>query len=292
MNEVSKAVELFRSGFMCTQAVFAAFSEKYGVSEGQALRIGSCFGSRMNKGDVCGTCTGTLKALGLAYGNSDPTDMERHLAAKRKSSEFLDEFKRRNGKLEPLGDGVIDKVYALARSTQRWSVLQGCVAIILGCAAGLKPQEARQLYVYDVHHQDENPHIYIRHVKDEGSWGRARDVPLNDDVSDIIEKYLRMRELKLRYRQMESEAMFPPFRSDREFVKQQSISRYKKHVEQATGETLMLRGDRPPTGRGCSTGGSRSSTCPTTWGTTPWRPRRSTTRTTATRWSSGKSGTY
>ncbi len=97
MDEVSKAVELFRSGFMCSQAVFAAFSEKYGVSEEQALRIGACFGSGMNKGDVCGACTGALMALGLAYGNSDPADMERRLAAKQKSSEFLDEFKRRNG---------------------------------------------------------------------------------------------------------------------------------------------------------------------------------------------------
>ena len=97
MDEASKAVELFRSGFMCSQAVFAAFSEKYGVNEEQALRIGACFGSGMNKGDVCGACTGALMALGLAYGNSDPADMERRLAAKRKSSEFLDEFGRRNG---------------------------------------------------------------------------------------------------------------------------------------------------------------------------------------------------
>ena len=149
-----------------------------------------------------------------------------------------------NGKLEPLSDEAIEKIYALARSTERWSVLQGCVAVILGCAAGLRPQEARQLYVYDVHHLDENPHIYIRHVKGEGSWGRARDVPLNDDVSDIIEKYLRMREMKLRYRGMQSDAMFPPFRSDMEFVRQQSMSRYKKHVEQAIGETLMLRDGR------------------------------------------------
>ncbi len=51
----------------------------------------------MNKGDVCGACTGALMALGLAYGNSDPADMERRLAAKQKSSEFLDEFNRRNG---------------------------------------------------------------------------------------------------------------------------------------------------------------------------------------------------
>ncbi len=79
MDEVSKAVELFRSGFMCSQAVFAAFSEKFGVSGGQALRIGACFGSGLNKGDVCGACTGALMALGLAYGNSDSNPNSAHV---------------------------------------------------------------------------------------------------------------------------------------------------------------------------------------------------------------------
>ncbi len=43
---------------------------------------------------------------------------------------------------------------------------------------------------------------------------------------------------------MQSDAMFPPFRSNREFVRQQSMSGYEKHVEQAMGETLMLRDGR------------------------------------------------
>ena len=44
-----------------------------------------------------------------------------------------------NGRLDPLPDEVIDRVYALARSTDSWKVLEGCMAIILGCAAGLRP---------------------------------------------------------------------------------------------------------------------------------------------------------
>ena len=58
MDRVTKAVELFGQGYMCSQAVFAAFSEDYGVTEKQALQIGACFGSGMNKGEVCGACTG------------------------------------------------------------------------------------------------------------------------------------------------------------------------------------------------------------------------------------------
>ena len=51
MNHVDKALDLFKSKFHCSQAVFAAFSEELGLSEEQALKIGSCFGSGMRKGD-------------------------------------------------------------------------------------------------------------------------------------------------------------------------------------------------------------------------------------------------
>ena len=64
MNRIEKSVELFNSGFLCSQAVFAAFSKDLGLSEEQALKIGACFGSGMRKGEVCGACTGALMVLG------------------------------------------------------------------------------------------------------------------------------------------------------------------------------------------------------------------------------------
>ncbi|MDO5832771.1 MAG: C-GCAxxG-C-C family protein [Methanobrevibacter sp.] len=90
MNRIDDAVNLFENGYVCSQAVFAAFSSDFGVSREDALKIGACFGSGMRKGEVCGACTGALMALGLKYGDE-----------KAKSNEvcekFLDEFKRVNG---------------------------------------------------------------------------------------------------------------------------------------------------------------------------------------------------
>ena len=90
MNRIDDAVQLFENGYVCSQAVFAAFSSDFGVSKDDALKIGACFGSGMRKGEVCGACTGALMALGLKYGDE-----------KSKSNEvcnrFLDEFKRVNG---------------------------------------------------------------------------------------------------------------------------------------------------------------------------------------------------
>lgn len=90
MNSIEEAVHLFEKGYMCSQAVFAAFSEDYDLSKEQALKIGACFGSGMRKGEVCGACTGALMVLGLKYGDD-----------KTKSNEvcerFLDEFEKENG---------------------------------------------------------------------------------------------------------------------------------------------------------------------------------------------------
>lgn len=90
MKSIDDAVKLFGDGYVCSQAVFAAFSQDLGLSKNQALKIGACFGSGMRKGEVCGACTGALMALGLKYGES-----------KSKSNEvcekFLDEFKKENG---------------------------------------------------------------------------------------------------------------------------------------------------------------------------------------------------
>ena len=97
MDRVTKAVELFGQGYMCSQAVFAAFSEDYGVTEKQALQIGACFGSGMNKGEVCGACTGALMALGMRYGQFDLSDVESRAAQKAEAVRFLEEFKKREG---------------------------------------------------------------------------------------------------------------------------------------------------------------------------------------------------
>lgn len=90
MSNINEAVQLFECGYVCSQAVFAAFSTDLEFSKEDALRIGACFGSGMRKGEVCGACTGALMALGLKYGDD-----------KAKSNEacemFLDEFERENG---------------------------------------------------------------------------------------------------------------------------------------------------------------------------------------------------
>ena len=97
MDNVIKAVQLFEQKFMCSQAVFAAFSEQFGISEKQALQIGACFGAGMNKGEVCGACTGALMVLGMKYGQFDAEDLESRAVGNAKAVHFLEEFEKRKG---------------------------------------------------------------------------------------------------------------------------------------------------------------------------------------------------
>lgn len=97
MTHVNDALKYFEEKFHCSQAVFAAFSEDYGLPKEQALKIGGCFGSGMRKGEVCGACTGALMVLGLKYGKSKVDDVESKLKSDKVCDRFLDEFKTENG---------------------------------------------------------------------------------------------------------------------------------------------------------------------------------------------------
>lgn len=100
MNEkitnAEKAEMLYSQGYLCSQAVLAAFAEELGLSEETALKIGACFGSGMCKGEVCGACTGALMALGLKYGKCVP-GAEGRAKTNEVTVSFLEQFAGENG---------------------------------------------------------------------------------------------------------------------------------------------------------------------------------------------------
>lgn len=97
MDHVDKAKELYEQGFYCSQAVFAAFAEEFGLTEKQALQVGSCFGGGMCKGEVCGACTGALMVLGMKYGRYISDDWDSQQKANEMALKFLEQFSKENG---------------------------------------------------------------------------------------------------------------------------------------------------------------------------------------------------
>ena len=96
-NKHDKAIEVFNSNMSCSQAVLAAFSEECGISKEQAFKLGSCFGSGMRKGEVCGACSGALMVLGLLYGQTHMGNAKEREISNRINDLFMNRFKEENG---------------------------------------------------------------------------------------------------------------------------------------------------------------------------------------------------
>ncbi len=70
-----KAVELFRAGCNCSQAVFTAFSDVTGIDEKTALRMSSSFGGGLGRlREVCGAVSGMSLAAGVLWGYDNLED--------------------------------------------------------------------------------------------------------------------------------------------------------------------------------------------------------------------------
>lgn len=100
MEHSKNAVELFNKGFNCSQAVFAAFSEKVGLSQEQCLKLSGPFGGGFGRQrEVCGAVSGMLMAFGLLYGYDSIDNDSVKAELYEKTRALCDEFKEINGSI-------------------------------------------------------------------------------------------------------------------------------------------------------------------------------------------------
>ncbi len=77
MNRVELAEKLFKDGYNCSQSVFAAFSDLYGMDREMALKLSSSFGGGIGRlREVCGAVSGMCMVAGLETGSSAEMDPE------------------------------------------------------------------------------------------------------------------------------------------------------------------------------------------------------------------------
>lgn len=77
-SRVAKAQELFKQGFNCSQSVFAACADLYGITdEALALRLSASFGGGIGRMRLtCGAACGMFLLAGLENGSATPGDAE------------------------------------------------------------------------------------------------------------------------------------------------------------------------------------------------------------------------
>lgn len=70
-----KAIKLFYQGYNCSQAVFGAYAERYGIEKDVAMRLAASFGGGMGRmREVCGALSGALIVIGMETGATEGRD--------------------------------------------------------------------------------------------------------------------------------------------------------------------------------------------------------------------------
>ena len=99
-NKGERAMELFKQGYNCAQAVFGAFCDETGFNFETAVMLASPFGGGMGRlREVCGTVSGMLMAAGMLYGYNSPKHIQEKKETYQTVQELADAFKRRNGSI-------------------------------------------------------------------------------------------------------------------------------------------------------------------------------------------------
>ena len=97
MNNPERAVDFFKEGFSCSQAVLAAYGEQFDLKQELALRIAGAFGGGMGRmGETCGAVTGAIMVIGLKFGCTTAGDIKARENAYTVVREFVHRFKGRN----------------------------------------------------------------------------------------------------------------------------------------------------------------------------------------------------
>ena len=69
MNRAEKAAALFADGCNCSQAVFAAFADEFGLDEALATRLACGLGGGVGRmREVCGAVSAAAMVLGMRFG--------------------------------------------------------------------------------------------------------------------------------------------------------------------------------------------------------------------------------
>lgn len=93
-----KAVELFKMGYNCSQAVLGAFADLYDLDLEQALRLSCSFGGGIGRmREVCGAASGMFMVVGLESGTTEGTDAEGKKENYDVVQKLAEEFKKRSG---------------------------------------------------------------------------------------------------------------------------------------------------------------------------------------------------
>lgn len=135
MTRSEKAVDLFKQGYNCSQAVFGAFVDLYDIDSEVALMLSTSFGGGMGRmREVCGAVSGMFLVAGLETGTTDGRDTVGKQANYKIVQELAEEFTKENGSIvcrELLGlEGKLHKETTPEPRTAGYYKKRPCVELV------------------------------------------------------------------------------------------------------------------------------------------------------------------
>lgn len=132
------AMNFFKQGYNCSQAVLLAFAEECGLDTNTAAAISSSFGGGMGRlREVCGSVSGMFMVAGILYGYTDPQDAEGKKAHYARIQELAEAFRKENGSIvcrELLGLTVKTQPPVPEERTEQYYKKRPCAELV-GCSA-------------------------------------------------------------------------------------------------------------------------------------------------------------
>lgn len=178
MTHKEKAVQLLHQQYHCSQALFGAFADDFGLDLKTAFKISTCFGGGMRQGATCGCITAAMLVLGMALGFYDSQDKEQEIYGNKKTDEFIRRFtKEMEGDIncrDILGKDI-SKPDELAVIRSEGLILKKCPRAISISIDILEDMLAD--YMKDIIVSSINP----------------EDIPQNDEMQSVLKRLSRIR---------------------------------------------------------------------------------------------------
>ena len=181
MTHKEKAEQLLHQQYHCSQALFGAFAEDFGLDLKTAFKISTCFGGGMRQGGICGCITASMLVLGMALGFYDAQDKEREVYGNQKTDEFIKLFtKKMDGAVncrDILGKDI-SKPEEMALIRKEGLILQKCPKAIKISIEILEEMLAEHLK--DMQESSINP----------------EDIPENEEMQSVLKNISRRRRFR------------------------------------------------------------------------------------------------
>lgn len=181
MTHAEKAEQLLHQKYHCSQALFGAFADDFGLDLKTAFKISTCFGGGMRQGGVCGCITASLLVLGMALGFYDAQDQERELYGNKKTEEFIRRFTEQM-------DGVVDCRDILGRDISK---PEGIAAIR---SEGLILQKCPRAIRISIEILEDMLQEYFKDMTE--SSIDFEDIPKNDDMQIVLKTVGKIRQFR------------------------------------------------------------------------------------------------